>query len=139
MPSAPKAKLPEKEVRLSKNQETLTILVVEDEPLVRLMIVDFLRCSGCGVVEAASGEAAVEVLQLRDGIDVVFTDIQLGGALDGWDVGETSRATHPMIPVIYTSGAVLVRDRTVSGSVFFDKPYDPAAVLAACQTLPATH
>ena len=37
------------------------------------------RSSGCGVVEAASGEAAVEVLQLRDGIDVVFTDIQLGG------------------------------------------------------------
>ena len=124
---------------MSENQETLTILVVEDEPLVRLMIVDFLRCSGCGVVEAASGEAAVEVLQLRDGIDVVFTDIQLGGALDGWDVGETSRATHPMIPVIYTSGAVFVRDRTVSGSVFFDKPYDPAAVLAACKTLGGMH
>ena len=94
---------------MSKNQETLTILVVEDEPLLRLMIVDFLRSSGCGVVGAASGEAAVEVLQLRDGIDVVFTDIQLAGTLDGWDVGETSRATHPTIPVIYTSGAVLVR------------------------------
>jgi CheY-like chemotaxis protein len=91
----------------------------------RPTIVDFLRCSGCAVVEAASGEAAVDVLQLRDGIDVVFTEIQLGGTLDGWDVGETSRATHPTIPVIYTSGAVFVRDRSVSGSLFLDKPYDP--------------
>src|SRR6187397_2032706 len=81
MPSARKRSFRRRRRILSKNQETLTILVVEDEPLLRLMIVDFLRSSGCGVVGAASGEAAVEVLQLRDGIDVVFTDIQLGGTL----------------------------------------------------------
>ena len=56
----------------------LTILVVEDEPLVRMAIVDFLEAAGCLAVAAPSGEAAVAVLQQRDGIDVVVTDIRLG-------------------------------------------------------------
>jgi len=95
---------------VSEDPKALTVLVVEDELFIRMTIVEFLRSSGCDVIEAASGEKAVEVLQRRNGIDVVFTDIQLGGMLDGWDVGETSRVTHPMIPVVYTSGAALVGD-----------------------------
>jgi CheY-like chemotaxis protein len=113
----------------------LTILVVEDEIFVRLSIVDFLENADCDVVAAASGEAAMAVLQRREGIDVVFTDIRLGGYLNGWDVGEASRAAHPNIPVIYTSGAVVIPERPVAGSLFLKKPYDPAVVLAACQTL----
>src|SRR4051812_8336468 len=135
MPMRPKASLPEKGVCMSRDPKELTVLVVEDEPLTRMTIVEFLRSSGCDVIEAASGEKAVEVLQRRNGIDVVFTDIQLGGMLDGWDVGETSRVTHPMIPVVYTSGAALVGDRSVAGSRFFNKPYEPATILAACQIL----
>jgi CheY-like chemotaxis protein len=121
---------------LSKKQSgKLTILVVEDEWLVRETIVTFLLASECEVVEAASGEAAVEVLTKRDGIDVVFTDIRLGGKVNGWDVGEVSRETHPEIPVVYASGAVIAPERPVAGSLFLEKPYDPAVVFAACQTL----
>lgn len=118
-----------------RKTDKLTVLVVEDDMIVRLTIAEFLRGSDCEVVEASTAEAAVAVLQQRDGIDAVFTDIQLGGALSGWDVGEVSRATHPTIPVVYTSGAVVAPDRCVAGSVFLEKPYDPAAVFAACQTL----
>jgi CheY-like chemotaxis protein len=116
------------------NVARLTILVVEDDFLVRLTIVEFLRQADCEVVEAASGEAAIAVLQKRDGIDVVFTDIRLGGQLNGWDVAEASRATHPNIPVVYTSGAAVLPERPVSGSIFLEKPYDPAVVLATCRT-----
>jgi len=119
--------------------EKLTILVVEDEMLVRLSIVDYLETADCDVIAAASGEAAIIVLQKRNGIDVVFTDIRLGGEVNGWDVGEASRATHPNMPVIYTSGAVVVPERPVAGSVFLKKPYDPAVVLATCERLHATH
>jgi CheY-like chemotaxis protein len=120
---------------VSKKQTgKLTVLVVEDEWLVRETIVAFLLAAECEVVEAADGEAAVEVLTKRDGIDVVFTDIHLGGKLNGWDVGEVSRETHADIPVIYTSGAVIVPERPVAGSVFLEKPYDPAVVLAAIQS-----
>jgi response regulator RpfG family c-di-GMP phosphodiesterase len=83
----------------------LTILVVEDDAIVRFTIVEFLRSAECEVVEAASGEAAVSVLQQRDGIDAVFTDIQLGGEVDGWDVGylgkliRRSRSFMPLAPL----------------------------------------
>jgi CheY-like chemotaxis protein len=113
----------------------LTILVVEDEWLVRLAITDFLRASNCEVVEARSGEAAVEALRNGYDIDAVFTDIRLGGEVNGWDVGEASRAQDPDMPVVYTSGAVLRPERPVSGSMFFAKPYDQAKVLDACRTL----
>ena len=121
---------------MSKKQSgKLTVLVVEDEWLVREMIVEFLLSADCEVVEAATGEAAVALLQQRDGFDAVITDIQLGGTLDGWDVGEVSRETHPAIPVVYTSGAAMIPERCVARSVFMQKPYDPAVVLDACKTL----
>ena len=120
---------------MPSDTNTPTVLVVEDEWLVRCTLLDFLRASDLGVVEAPSGEAAVEILQQRDGIDIVFTDIRLGGSVNGWDVGEVARATHPDIPVIYTSGAVISPSRPVAGSLFFDKPYDPKKILSACREL----
>jgi len=87
------------------------------------------------VIEAESGEAAVTLLKQRNGFDVVFTDIRLGGVVNGWDVGETSRDTHPDIPVIYASAAIVSPAREVPGSVFFNKPYDPEKVLDTCRTL----
>lgn len=113
----------------------LTILVVEDEWFVRMSITQFLEAAGCAVVEAESGERALSILQQRNGIDVVFTDIRLGGTVNGWDVGEASRATHPDIPVVYASGAMITPPRKVAGSLFFDKPYRPEEILSACRTL----
>ncbi len=109
----------------------LTALIVEDDWIVRLAIVDFFNASGCTTVEAESGEVALSILQRRDGLDVLFTDIRLGGEANGWDVAEAFRATHPDLPVIYTSGAVIKPERPVAGSLFFAKPYDPPEVLAS--------
>ena len=116
-------------------EKATTVLVVEDEWLVRETIADFLRAAGWEVVEVADGEAAVDVLHTNDAIDVVFTDIRLGRRLSGWDVGEAFRAAHPEMPVIYASGAVILPERRVPGSMFFEKPYDPAKVLQACASL----
>ena len=77
---------------------------------------------------------------LREGeVDVVFTDIRLQGDLNGWDVGEAARATHGNIPVIYTSGHSITPPRQVEGSLFFSKPYDPAAILDACRGFGGRH
>lgn len=111
----------------------LVILVVEDEFLIRDLIVRFLRDAGCLVFEAQSGEQAVEMLHADRPIDVLFTDIRLGGALTGWDVGEACRATWKDIPIIYTSGQVNEPSRNVPGSVFLRKPYRAEQVLEACQ------
>ena len=119
----------------SKRVPAITILVVEDEYFVREVIVSYLHDSGCAVVEAETGKRAIDICKSGVPVDVVFTDVQLPGSASGFDVAETFRAARPDIPVLYASGNSGNRDRCVAGSVFFDKPYQPTEVLAACQRL----
>src|SRR5471032_3325156 len=106
-----------------------TALVVEDEALVRCDIVQSLQSDGWQVLETASGEMAIDFLALHH-VDVVFTDIQLAGALSGWEVAEIARKVHPGVHVIYASGNAPDRQRQLEGTVFFDKPYVPDRVVA---------
>jgi CheY-like chemotaxis protein len=102
----------------------LHVLVVEDEFMLREDIAAYLRDCGCAVYEAATAE-----LGLR--LHVLFTDINLNGAAEGWEVAEVFRAACPTIGVLYTSGNPLDRSRRVSGSGFLRKPYDKVEVLKA--------
>jgi CheY-like chemotaxis protein len=72
-------------------------------------------------------------------IDVLITDIQLNESGTGWDIAEAFRASSKNIPVIYTSGTASDRTRSVPNSLFFNKPYQPAEVLQACQQLIASN
>ena len=108
-----------------------TALIVEDEALIRADIADALRGAGWHVFESASAERAIELLKEQN-FSVVFTDIQLQGRLTGWDVAEACRTSRPGMVVIYTSGNVADRARSVEGSRFFDKPYRVADILEAC-------
>lgn len=79
------------------------VLVVEDQEIVRAFIVGHLRDYGYAVLEASDGEEAVSFLGATryTPIRVVFTDIQLGGLVNGWDVADAFREAHPGIAVIY--------------------------------------
>ncbi len=110
----------------------LTALVVEDEVLVRCDIVSLLRAQNWLVLETPGGEAAIELLPAQH-IDVVFTDIQLAGAKNGWDVAEEARKGQPGVHVIYTSSKTMDSSRRVERSLFFAKPYAADDVVAACQ------
>ncbi|MFC5085869.1 response regulator [Microvirga arabica] len=82
-----------------------TILVVEDEVLVRLVIADYLRECGYKVYEAVNAGEALEVLQSsRVPIDVVFSDVQMPGEIDGFGLARWVRANKPGVQVILTSG-----------------------------------
>lgn len=109
-------------------------LVVEDDVILRSDIVGELHSLGWLVLETSSGEGALAFLRSHH-IDIVFTDIQLAGQLTGWDVAELSRAARNDFPVIYTSGNARDLSRSVDGSLFFRKPYDPADVSKACGRL----
>jgi CheY-like chemotaxis protein len=85
--------------------EQPTILVVEDNGLLRAEIAETLRSAGCRVLEAPSGEAAVALIRAAGaGIQVLVTDIQLGGTLTGWDVADTAVSADQGMAVIYVSG-----------------------------------
>ena len=115
----------------------MRILVVEDDPLVRVMAVECLTDEGFEVIEAESGEKAIEFCQ--DGApDVIFTDIRLPGEMSGWDVAELCRKRNPSIPVIYATGYSHVRPRPVPGSIWFHKPYSTEQLLDAIRTLSRT-
>jgi len=117
---------------MNTSQNLGVILLVEDEWLVREEIAGALRIAGWDVFEANSGERAVALLHSGQHIDVILTDIQLAGALSGWDVAEQGRESQAAMPVIYTSGNSADRSRRVQDSLFFDKPYDTTKVVDAC-------
>jgi len=112
----------------------MKILVVEDEELLRELAVEALEDAGFDVIEAASGEEAMS--RCREHMaDALFTDIKLPGKINGWDIAEHCRRTHPELPVIYASGYSHVEHRPVPGSRFFQKPYRPEQVINAIREL----
>lgn len=120
--------LPEKPTGASN---CLVILVVEDEALVRAAIAEHLRDCDCFVLEADGAEQAAAIRRSGRDVDVLLTDINLRGGT-GWDVAEEFRAAQPDVGVVYVSGNSVDRDRCVSGSLFFHKPYINADILHAC-------
>lgn len=112
-----------------------TVLVVEDEQLLRLIIVEELKEAGFDVVEASDGSAAVDILKARGCVDLLFTDIRMPGSLTGWDVAEQARGLCKDIPVIYATGFSGEAPRVVPGGRFFKKPYRVSAIIAAAREL----
>jgi two-component system, OmpR family, response regulator len=112
-----------------------SVLVVEDEWLVRDLIVQNHRAADWQVLQTGTAEDAIAHAQARHSIDVVFTDIQLAGPLTGWDVAEEFRAVRADVPIIYASGNVVDRSRRVPNSLFFEKPYELFEIVEACHRL----
>lgn len=80
------------------------ILIVEDDGLLRMAVADFLRDMGHAVVEATTGEEAVSILQTCTDVDVVFSDVQMPGTVDGLGLARWVRTHRPHVPVLLTSG-----------------------------------
>jgi CheY-like chemotaxis protein len=97
-------------------------VVVEDEWLIRMELTDTLADAGWRVLEAATGEAALELLAQNHRIDLLVTDIRLPGPVSGWDVAEKYRQAQSHIVVIYCSGNPPNEERQVKGGVFLPKP-----------------
>lgn len=106
------------------------VLVVEDEELISEMIGEALSDSGFQVCVAADATEALEHLAEGFSPDVLFTDINLPGDMDGSLLAFALRKLCPDLPVVYASAAwdALNNIRTVPGSVFVPKPYSPRNV-----------
>jgi CheY-like chemotaxis protein len=118
---------------VSTPQRGMKILVVEDDPLVRIVAVEALLDAGYAVVEAENGSEALR--HCNNGPDVLFTDIRLPGTITGWDIAEHCREKNPRMPVIYATGYSQFQPRPVPGSLFFQKPYRPEQLISAIRQL----
>jgi DNA-binding response OmpR family regulator len=110
------------------------ILVVEDDPLIREIVVEALREEGYDVIHAANGEEALAWCRRR-AADVLFTDIKLPGELDGWLIAERCREHDPELPVIYATGFSPVAPRPVPASLSLQKPYHPDEIVKAVREM----
>jgi len=111
------------------------VLLVEDEWLVRMEMADALTEAGFAVIEAGSGEAALDLLARGQHIDLLVTDIRLGGGISGWNVAAVARDGDPNLPVVYASANPPDKARMVEGSAFLDKPSRTDLLLSTCARL----
>jgi DNA-binding NtrC family response regulator len=103
-----------------------TILVVEDDVLVRTVAAAFLRESKFEVVEAGSAEEAMCVLGAGIGIDLVFSDVNMSGEVDGFQLAAWINVHVPMTKVILTTGALCTQEQSdaLATHLVIAKPYD---------------
>jgi CheY-like chemotaxis protein len=107
----------------------MCVLVVENEPLVRAVAVEALETEGFEVIAAPSADYAVTLLQSRDDIDVVFTDVAMPGTLNGFDLARLVRRTYPHVNVLVYSGALpLGFSGEAPEARFVRKPYRVAEI-----------
>jgi CheY-like chemotaxis protein len=104
------------------------VLVVEDEPLVRLLAVDVLEEEGFEVLEAATAPAALALLAKRPEVQALFTDIDMPGGMNGLELAQVVHERYPHIALVVTSGVFRVgASRLPDDGVFLQKPYHASA------------
>ena len=96
------------------------VLIVEDEPLVRIGAVNIIEDAGFKVIQAESADEAIRVLECRGDIRVVFTDIHMPGSMNGLKLAHAVRNRWPPIKIIVTSGRDLIAEQVLpEGGRFF--------------------
>lgn len=117
----------------------MCVLVVEDEFLIRLMLVEELQEAGYEVKEADTGDHAMTLLQDIDPpLSILITDIHMPGCLSGLDLAARVRESHPQVPIIYTTGrpdALGHLNRLDDRRVLMRKPYVPDDVIRQVRRL----
>jgi two-component system, response regulator PdtaR len=107
-----------------------TVLVVEDEPLIREVVCEELDIAGFDVVQVANADEAIAILEARFDIHLVFTDIDMPGSMDGLKLAAAVRDRWPPVNIIITTGKVRPLTMPV-GALFIPKPYLGKNVVAA--------
>ncbi|MDB5685047.1 MAG: histidine kinase [Sphingomonas bacterium] len=123
--------VPEEEPVLSATLETFgegqVVLVIDDEPTIRMLVAEVLAESGYAVIEAPDGPAGLRVLESNARIDLLITDVGLPGGMNGRQVADAARVSRPRLKVLFITGyaenAVIGRGRLENGMFVLTKPF----------------
>ena len=106
------------------------VLVVEDEPLLRMSTVDMVEEAGFPTAEAANAKQAIQLLENRSDIRVIVSDIDMPPGMDGMALVAMVRRRWPPIAIILVSGHVAKAEVVIpEGGRFFTKPFRPAELV----------
>jgi CheY-like chemotaxis protein len=107
-----------------------TILVVEDEVLVRMALADQLRSAGYVVLEASNADEALDLLYSKGhGVQLLLSDIRMPGSMDGVELARMIRAQHPEIKIVFASGESFSASHWGDADGFFPKPYNAGRLI----------
>jgi two-component system, response regulator PdtaR len=112
-----------------------TVLVVEDEVLIRFTIAQDLMDAGFHVIQAASGVEALQLLRTSVEVDLVSTDINMPGGVDGIELARQLRALRPHAKIVFVSSTAKLSDLDGLADLCFDKPYHVSDLVAGIQQL----
>ena len=112
------------------------VLVVEDEPLLRMLAVEVVEEAGFIAIEARDADEAVILLESRTDIALLFTDINMPGSMDGLKLAHAVRDRWPPIKILVVSGKQQLQSSDLpSNSCFLGKPYQAAALVEELRSM----
>lgn len=111
------------------DKSTAVVLVVEDNAIIRMGAIDLVLSAGYEALEACDADEAINILESRADVDLVFTDVQMPGTMDGIKLAHFIRDRWPPVKLIVASGIAILEESSLpAGSRFFPKPYDNHAI-----------
>jgi len=115
------------------------VLVIDDEPTIRMLIGELLAESGYAVIEAPDGAAGLKVLESNARIDLLITDVGLPGGMNGRQVADAARVSRPNLKVLFITGyaenAVVGKGRLEPGMFLATKPFKMDTLAARIQEI----
>jgi len=119
-------------MQADNHKKPIVVIVVEDEPMVRMAAVGALEDAGFEVLEGKNAQAAMLILKTEGGrVQALFTDVEMPGVMDGLMLARQIHLDWPLICVMVASGQVIPgAGEMPENSRFFRKPYDIGAVVA---------
>jgi CheY-like chemotaxis protein len=119
-------------------REQISVLVVEDEPIIRLGAVMDLEDAGFIVFEAGNPDEAMMVLADHPEIQALFTDVEMPGSMNGLTLAAAVRDRWPPIKIVVTSGRVRKQDTNLpEDALFVPKPYESRQIAATIRNMVA--
>ncbi|TXL73954.1 response regulator [Vineibacter terrae] len=120
------------------HQRPSTVLVVEDEILIRMPVADYLRDCGYRVLEASNAAEAQALFRASEPIEIVFSDVNMPGGMNGFALAQWVRQEYPDVRIILTSGIASTArnaEQVCAEGSFLEKPYSYEALAAHIKRL----
>ena len=115
---------------------TPVVLVVEDEWLLRLLAIELVEDAGFVGLQAANADEAIVILEQREDIALILTDVDMPGTMDGLRLAHAVRRRWPPIKIIIVSGKTHLSDADLpSDTRFFSKPYSVPDMISELRSL----
>ena len=120
----------------SLQKSSPVVLIVEDEPVLRMLAVEVVEEAGFIAIEARDADEAVILLESRTDIAMLFTDINMPGSMDGLKLAHAVRDRWPPIKILVVSGKQRLQPSELpSNSCFLGKPYQVTALVEELRSL----